>query len=114
MICPRIEVPRQSEPYPQDLSPVRDWVKAFSYIRRLISSGEATLGFGAVFIYLQVLDLLTTLVGFRLGAVEASPFVRMLMFAGPTVGVIASKAIALGLAGLCVYLNKRHLVRWAN
>ena len=72
------------------------------------------MGFGAVFIYLQVLDLLTTLVGFRLGAVEASPFVRMLMFAGPTVGVIASKAIAIGLAGLCVYLNKRHLVRWAN
>ena len=72
------------------------------------------MGFGAVFIYLQVLDLLTTLVGFRLGAVEASPFVRMLMFAGPTAGVVASKAIAIGLAGLCVYLNKRHLVRWAN
>ena len=72
------------------------------------------MGFGAVFIYLQVLDLLTTLVGFRLGAVEASPFIRMLMFAGPTVGVVASKVIAIGLAGLCVYLNKRHLVRWAN
>ena len=72
------------------------------------------MGFGAVFIYLQALDLLTTLVGFRLGAVEASPFVRMLMFAGPTAGVVASKVIAIGLAGLCVYLNKRHLVRWAN
>ena len=72
------------------------------------------MGFGAVFIYLQVLDLLTTLVGFRLGAVEASPFVRMLMFAGPTAGVVGSKAIAIGLAALCVYLNKRHLVRWAN
>ena len=32
-----------------------------------------------VFVYLQLLDLLTTLLGLRLGAVEASPFVRLLM-----------------------------------
>ena len=32
-----------------------------------------------IFIYLQLLDLLTTLAGFRMGAAEASPFLRMLM-----------------------------------
>jgi hypothetical protein len=67
-----------------------------------------------IFIYLQLLDLMTTLIGFKLGAGEASPFVRMLMHVGPAAGVIASKVIAMGLAGLCVYLKKNHLVRYAN
>ena len=67
-----------------------------------------------IFIYLQLLDLLTTLVGFKMGASEASPFIRMLMHAGPAAGVAASKLIALGLGGLCVYLKKQHLIRWAT
>ena len=67
-----------------------------------------------VFIYLQLLDLLTTLVGFKLGASEASPFIRLLMAAGPTTGVLLSKLIALALGALCVYLRKQHLVRWAS
>jgi len=65
-----------------------------------------------IFIYLQVLDLLTTLVGFRMGAAEASPFIRLLMHFGPATGVALSKLFALGLAGFCMYLKKDHLVRW--
>src|SRR5579863_3103058 len=67
-----------------------------------------------LFIYLQLLDLLTTLVGFKLGAAEASPFIRMLMHAGPAAGVIASKILALGLGAICVYARKQHLIRWAT
>jgi hypothetical protein len=67
-----------------------------------------------VFIYLQLLDLLTTLVGFKMGAGEASPFIRLLMQAGPATGVAISKLIALGLGALCVYLKKQHLIRWAT
>jgi hypothetical protein len=67
-----------------------------------------------IFIYLQLLDLLTTLLGFRLGAVEASPFIRLLMHAGPALGVTLSKAIALGLGALCVYTGRNHLIRWAS
>ena len=67
-----------------------------------------------IFIYLQLLDLLTTMVGFKLGAAEASPFIRMLMHAGPAVGVVASKVLALGLGGLCVHTGKQHLIRWAT
>jgi hypothetical protein len=67
-----------------------------------------------VFIYLQLLDLLTTLIGFKLGASEASPFIRVLMHAGPTAGVIMSKLLALGLAGLCVYTKKLRLIKWAT
>ena len=66
------------------------------------------------FIYLQLLDLLTTLIGFKLGAAEASPFIRVLMHAGPALGVGASKVLALGLGALCLHLQKPHLIRWAN
>jgi hypothetical protein len=67
-----------------------------------------------VFIYLQLLDLLTTLVGFKMGAAEASPFIRLLMAAGPATGVALSKLLAVGLGALCVYLHKQHLIRWAT
>jgi hypothetical protein len=65
-----------------------------------------------VFIYLQLLDLLTTLVGFKIGAGEASPFVRVLMNAGPAAGVVISKVLALGLGAFCVWANRAHVVRW--
>jgi hypothetical protein len=72
------------------------------------------MALGQIFIYLQLLDLLTTLVGFKLGAAEASPFIRMLMHAGPVAGVAISKLMAVALGGLCVYLKKHHLIRWAT
>ena len=65
-----------------------------------------------IFVYLQLLDVLTTLVGFKLGAAEASPFIRVLMHAGPAAGVIASKVLALGIGGVCIYTKKYHLIRW--
>ena len=51
------------------------------------------MGITQVFVYLQLLDLITTLVGFKLGASEASPFVRMLMHGGAATGVFASKLL---------------------
>jgi hypothetical protein len=65
-----------------------------------------------VFIYLQLLDVLTTLVGFKLGAAEASPFIRVLMHIGPAAGVVVSKVLALGIAAICIYTRKHHLIRW--
>ena len=67
-----------------------------------------------VFIYLQLLHLLTTLVGFRLGAVEGSPFIRLFMHAGPAMGILASKALALALGAFCVYSRRNHLIRLAT
>lgn len=72
------------------------------------------MGIYQVFIYLQLLDLLTTLLGLRLGAAEASPFIRLMMHAGPAAGVIASKVLALGIGALCVYLNKSYVIRWIS
>jgi hypothetical protein len=67
-----------------------------------------------IFVYLQLLDLLTTFVGFKLGASEASPFIRALMHFGPGYGVAASKVLALGLGGLCVYTGRHQLMRWVS
>jgi hypothetical protein len=67
-----------------------------------------------VFLYLQVLDFFTTLVGFKLGLSEGSPFVRMLTVVGPILGVMASKGIALGLGALCVATGRLRLISWIN
>lgn len=72
------------------------------------------MGIYQIFVFLQLLDLLTTLVGLRIGAAEASPFVRLMMHVGPALGVVISKVLALGLGAVCVYLNRPHLVRWAT
>ena len=74
-----------------------------------VATGQNRMAVIYIFMYLQVLDLLTTLVGFRLGATE---FIRVLMHFGPAAGVILSKLFALTLAGVCVYLKKDHVVRW--
>jgi Domain of unknown function (DUF5658) len=76
--------------------------------------GKDSMGTYQIFIYLQLLDLLTTLLGFRLGAAEASPFIRLMMHVGPATGVMASKVLALGIGGLCFYLNKSHVIRWIS
>ena len=67
-----------------------------------------------IFIYLQLLDLLTTMIGLRVGAWEASPFIRLLMHAGPLAGVALSKLLALALGAVCVYHKKYHLIRLAS
>ncbi len=51
------------------------------------------------FVVLQVLDLLTTLAAFRVGAFEVNPLVAHLTtLFGPVGGVVCSKLIALLLA----------------
>ena len=67
-----------------------------------------------VFIYLQLLDFFTTLIGMRIGLSEASPFIRWLMHLGPATGLALSKLVAFGLGGACIVLKRRHLLRWIN
>jgi hypothetical protein len=67
-----------------------------------------------IFLYLQVLDLLTTIIGLRLGLGEASPFIRGVIAWGPAAAVVMSKAVAFGLAGACVALKRRSLIGRIN
>jgi Domain of unknown function (DUF5658) len=67
-----------------------------------------------VFLYLQLLDALTTLLGFRAGLVEASPFVRLLIHFGPFAGLLADKVFAVLLAVICVWSGRSRMIRWIN
>ena len=67
-----------------------------------------------VFLYLQLLDALTTLLGFRAGLVEASPFVRALVHFGPYAGLLADKVFAVLLAMICVWSGRSRMIRWVN
>lgn len=67
-----------------------------------------------LFVYLQVLDFLTTVVGLRLGLVELSPFIRWLMGAGPVAGALVSKLMAVALGAFCLWIQRRRLIQWVN
>ncbi|MGB9604261.1 MAG: DUF5658 family protein [Bryobacteraceae bacterium] len=67
-----------------------------------------------VFVYLQLLDALTTLLGFRLGAQEASPIVRMLTDSHPVAGLAISKAAAFLLLALCYWTGRFRVISWIN
>ena len=67
------------------------------------------------FLYLQLLDFLTTLIGFKTGASEASPFVSKLMHAtSPFWGVATSKLTGVVIGGMCIRTNRAHLVNWIS
>jgi hypothetical protein len=59
-----------------------------------------------VFLYLQLLDALTTLLGFRAGLAEANPFIRVLL--------LVDKVLAVVLAGVCVWSGRSRMIRWIN
>ncbi|HVV44955.1 MAG TPA: hypothetical protein VHC72_07105, partial [Bryobacteraceae bacterium] len=68
-----------------------------------------------VFVYLQLLDFLTTMVGFRLGAHEVSPFiVKLIHSTTPAIGVAASKVVGLAIGGLCIASGRVKLLSLAN
>ena len=67
-----------------------------------------------LFVYLQFLDLLTTLLGVRLGLQELSPFVRRLMRVDPTIGLVASKLLAILLGGYCLWAHRDRIIHWIN
>lgn len=68
-----------------------------------------------VFLYLQALDFLTTLVGFRVGASEASPFIaKLIHMMGPTLGLALSKCAGIGIGAACVLTNRSRLIGWIN
>jgi hypothetical protein len=68
-----------------------------------------------IFVYLQLLDFLTTMAGFKDGAYEVSPFIaRLIHSSSPLLGLAASKVIGLAIGGLCIALNRVRLVSWIN
>lgn len=67
-----------------------------------------------LFIYLQLLDVLTTWLGLRLGLGEASPFIHFLMGFGVLGGLLGSKVVAVLLGGYCVWRRRFGIISLIN
>ena len=67
-----------------------------------------------LFLGLQILDILTTLIGLHLGAQEGSTFIGRLLQSGPVSGLIISKILAAGLAAFAVFLNRKRVLVFLN
>ena len=67
-----------------------------------------------VFVALQTLDILTTLLGLRLGAHEASYFVHRLMHAGPIAALLIAKILAVALVALALKFKRPRVVVFLN
>jgi len=68
-----------------------------------------------IFVYLQLLDFLTTAAGFKQGAYEVSPFIiKLIHSSSPLLGLAASKAIGLVVGGLCIAMNRVRLIAVIN
>ena len=72
------------------------------------------MGALSIFIYLQVLDLLTTILFLKLGLGEASWVVAALVRWSPILGVMAAKLGTILLALLAVRYQKHRVVQLAN
>jgi|SRR5688572_25907912 hypothetical protein len=68
----------------------------------------------AVFFSLQVLDVLTTLIGLSMGAQEASVFVGRLLHLGPIAGLLIPKLFSLLLLAAAIRFNRARLIVFMN
>jgi hypothetical protein len=67
-----------------------------------------------VFLFLQLLDILTTLMGLQLGAREASVFLGRLMAVGPIAALLIAKIFAVLLVATAMKFNRPRLVVFLN
>jgi hypothetical protein len=81
--------------------------------RNHLFRGE-TVSYLAAFLYLQLLDFLTTMVGIRVGLSESSPFIRWMMNSNPAVGLATSKLLAVVIFGICIATHRTNLIKWVN
>jgi hypothetical protein len=67
-----------------------------------------------LFLFLQALDVITTLIGLRMGASEGSIFVARLMYVGPVTGLLIAKGFGLLLMVAAIALANRRIFVWLN
>ena len=68
----------------------------------------------SVFVALQVLDVLTTLIGLNMGAQEASIFIGRLMNAGPIAGLLLSKILGVALVATALKFRRTRVIVFLN
>jgi len=67
-----------------------------------------------VFFSLQALDVLTTLIGLRMGARETSVFVGRMLALGPVAGLLVSKCFAVILVSAALAFQRPRLIVFLN
>jgi hypothetical protein len=67
-----------------------------------------------VFVLLQVLDIVTTLIGLRMGASESSVFIGRLMRVGPLEALLIAKLFAAALAAIALKMGRGRMVVFLN
>jgi hypothetical protein len=68
-----------------------------------------------VFLLLQVLDFMTTLIGLRMGGAELSPFISWLMeTTSPVTGLTMVKLLGCAMAGFALWAGRDRLIRRVN
>ena len=67
-----------------------------------------------IFVALQMLDMLTTLLGLELGAVESSIFLDRLMHMGPLPALLLSKIFAVALVATALRMKRGRVVVFLN
>jgi hypothetical protein len=68
----------------------------------------------ALFVALQTLDILTTLIGLRLGAAESSTFIGSLMRVGPLTALLIAKLFAVALVAIALKMRRPRAVVFMN
>jgi len=67
-----------------------------------------------IFFSLQALDVLTTMIGLRLGAGEASVFVGRLIQLGPLAGLLLAKLFAVLLVMAAIRYKRQRVIVFLN
>src|SRR5579863_10452708 len=67
-----------------------------------------------LFLYLQLLDVVTTMLGMRMGLSEASPFIHFLMRFGVMGGLLGSKIVSVALGAFCVWRRRFRVIELIN
>lgn len=68
----------------------------------------------ALFVALQMLDILTTVIGIRLGATESSAFIGALMHMGPMAALLIAKLFAAALVAIALRMRRPRAVVFLN
>jgi hypothetical protein len=85
-----------------------------SFLSRLVPPRPFPEPSLSVFVALQALDVLTTLIGLQFGAREASVFIGTLMRLGPVSALLISKAFAVLLAMVALRYKRPRLIVFLN
>jgi hypothetical protein len=68
----------------------------------------------ALFLALQILDTLSTVIGVKIGAQEANVLISWLMQFGVLPALVVSKAVAVAVMLAAVFLKRDRVIIWVN